>query len=348
MHRGHGHRVALVGFGLAGRVFHAPLIAATPGLDLHAVVTSQHEAVRAAYPEARPLADFAEVLADPAVSLVVLATPDHVHAEQARAAIAAGKHVVIDKPLAPTLAEAHDIAERARAAGTMLSVFHNRRWDSDFLTLRSLIESGQLGEIVEFDSHFDRFRPAVGTRWKDRRAAGVWQDLGPHLVDQALVLFGMPSAVCADLAVLKPGGEAPDFARVTLVYPGRRVHLHMAQTRHDHGLRFSVHGTAGSYVKHGGDPQEDQSKSGVTPADPQWGLDPEPGRLIRTAADGSARATVVPALRGDYGAYYRGLAEALSGTATVPVTAAAALQVMAIIAAGNDSHRTRREVLLAE
>lgn len=333
----HGHRVALIGFGLAGKVFHAPLITSTPGLDLHAVVTSRHDEVRASFPEARLVTDYADVLADPAVSLIVLATPDHLHAEQARAAIAAGKHLVIDKPLAPTLAEARDIAERARQAGTILSVFHNRRWDSDFLTLRSLIETGQLGDIVEFDSHFDRFRPTVGTRWKDQRTAGVWQDLGPHLVDQALVLFGMPTAVITDLAILKPGGLAPDYARATLVYPTRRVNLHMSQTRHDHGLRFSVHGTSASFVKHGSDPQEDQSKAGLTPADPQWGNDLEPGQLIRAAPDGGSTTTSVPALRGDYGAYYSAITNALSGTTPVPVTVAEALQVMEIIAAGKES-----------
>ncbi len=280
------HRVALVGFGLAGKAFHAPLITSTGGLELSAIVTSRGDEVRAGFPEVRPVTRYAEVLADPAVSLVVLATPDHLHAEHALAAIAAGKHVVIDKPFAPTLAEAREISERARHAGTLLSIFHNRRWDSDFLTLRSLVETGQLGDIVEYESHFDRFRPGIGTRWKDRRDAGVWQDLGPHLVDQVLVLFGMPLAISADLAVLKPGGGAADFARATLVYPTRRVTLHMSQTRHDHGLRFSVHGTKASYSKLGRDPQEDQSKAGMTPADPQWGNDPMPGQLIMTTASG--------------------------------------------------------------
>ena len=337
------YRVALVGFGLAGKAFHAPLIAASPGLDLAAIVTSRVEEVRSLYPAAAAGRDYAEVLADPAIALVVLATPDHLHAEHALAAIAAGKHLVIDKPLAPSLAEARGIAAAARLRGTMLSVFHNRRWDGDFLTLRHLIDTGQLGDITEFDSHFDKFRTGPGGRWKDQRAGGVWQDLGPHLVDQALVLFGRPLAVSADLAVLLPGGQAPDYARVTLRYPAARVNLHMSQTRADHGLRLSVHGTKASFIKHGLDTQEEQSKAGMLPANPQWGTDPQPGQLTRT--DGTCR---VEALRGNYGAYYAGVADALAGTAPPPVTATEALAVMEVIEAGLTSHAERREIRMAQ
>lgn len=340
------HNVALIGFGLAGKAFHAPLIATTCGLQLAAIVSSQHEEVHASYPDVANGMTYAEVLADPSVTLVVLATPDHLHAEHSLAAIAAGKHVVIDKPFAPTLDEARRIADRAKHHGTLLSIFHNRRWDADFLTLQHLIESGQLGDIVEFDSHFDRLRVGVGTRWKDHRGAGVWQDLGPHLVDQALVLFGLPQAVSADLAVLKPGGLAPDYAQVTLRYPERRVTLHMSQTRHDPTLRLSVHGTRASYVKHGLDPQEDQSKSGMVPGDPRWGFDPSDGRLVTRDAQGHATTTTVPTLRGDYAAFYRQIAQALSGTGPLPVTADQALSVMRVIEAGIQSHQQRREIVL--
>ena len=333
------HRVALVGFGLAGKAFHAPLIAATPGLELAAVVTSREGEVRELYPQAATGRSYAEVLADPAIALVVLATPDHLHAEHALTAIEAGKHLVIDKPLAPTLAEARRIAAHAQRNGTMLSVFHNRRWDGDFLTLRRLIATGQMGDITEFDSHFDKFKPETGTRWKDSRAGGVWQDLGPHLVDQALVLFGRPLAVSADLAVLKTGGQAADYACVTLRYPAARVRLHMSQTRHDHGLRFSVHGSKASFTKHGLDTQEEQSKAGMRPGHPQWGIDLRPGLLTEVGAP----AAQVEALRGDYGAYYRGVAAALSGEALLPVSTDEALAVMEIIEAALLAHAERRE-----
>ena len=339
------HRVALIGFGLAGKAFHAPLIAATPGLELAAIVTSREEEVRALYPQAATGRSYAEALADPSIALVVLATPDHLHAEHAMAAIDAGKQLVIDKPLTPTLAEARRVAEHARLRGTMLSVFHNRRWDGDFLTLRNLVTSGQMGEIIEYDSHFDRLKPGITLRWKDQRDGGVWQDLGPHLVDQSLVLFGRPLAVSADLAVLKPGGLAADYAGVTLRYPAARVRLHMSQTRADHGLRLSVHGTKASFIKHGLDTQEEQSKVGMLPGDPQWGVDPQPGQLTQAGAADSSR---VEAMRGDYGAYYRGVAAALSDKTPPPVTADEALAVMEVIEAGLTSHAERREISMAD
>lgn len=336
------HRVALIGFGLAGKAFHAPLIAATQGLELAAVVTSRKAEVAADYPGVAVVPTLKEVLADPSIRLLVLASPDHLHAPHALAALEAGKHVVIDKPFAPTLDEARTIAARADETGLLLSVFHNRRWDADFLTLQRLVATGDLGEIVELESRFDRFRPEVGQRWKDRRAGGVWQDIGPHLVDQALLLFGLPDAVSADLATLKPGGLAHDYAHAVLHYPGRRVMLHIAQTVPDHALRLAVHGTRGSFVKHGLDPQEDQSKAGMRPNDPAWGVDASPGRLTRS--DGGV--VVVEPERGDYGAFYRGMALGLSGEAELPVRAEQALAVMEVLAAGQASSEQRREIAL--
>ncbi|OYU35265.1 oxidoreductase [Novosphingobium sp. PASSN1] len=336
------HRIALIGFGLAGKAFHAPLIAATPGLKLAAVVSSRAADVAVEYPDALVVPTLEAVLADCSIDLVVLATPDHLHTEQALAALDAGKHVVIDKPLAPTLEEARRVAAYAAARGLMLSVFHNRRWDADFLTLRRLIAEGVLGEITAMESRFDRFRPEPGERWKDRRAGGVWQDLGPHLADQALVLFGRPQAVSADLAVLKLGGHAVDHAEVLLRYSDRRVSLHISQLTADHALRLAVHGTRGSFVKHGLDNQEEQSKAGVRPGDPAWGIDPSPGRL--TQADGTI-SVVVPE-RGDYLAFYRGVAAALAGKGPMPVSAEEALAVMEVIAAGIASSDQRREILL--
>ena len=336
------HRIALIGFGLAGKAFHAPLIAATDGLQLAAVVTSRAAEVASGYPGTAVLPTLDAVLADRSIDLVVLATPDELHAAQALAALDAGKHVVIDKPLAPTLDAARGVAARAAERGLMLSVFHNRRWDADFLTLQRLIAEGALGEITAFESRFDRFRPELGERWKDRRAGGVWQDLGPHLVDQALVLFGRPEAISADLAVLKPGGQAVDHAEVLLRYPGRRVSLHISQLVPDHALRMAAHGTRGSFVKHGLDSQEEQSKAGMRPTDAGWGVDPSPGRLTR--ADGTA-SDVAPE-RGDYPAFYRGVAAALSGRGPMPVGAAEALAVMELIAAGIASSDQRREIAL--
>lgn len=334
-------RVALIGYGLAGKAFHAPLIRATAGLELVAVVSSRKAEIAADLPVVAVLEALGQALDDPAVDLVVVATPDHLHATQALAALSAGKHVVVDKPLAPTLAEARDIAAQAKRAGKLLSVFHNRRWDADFLTLSHLIGSGELGEIRQFESHFDRYRPATGERWKDRRAGGVWQDLGPHLVDQAIRLFGMPRAVLADLAVLRPGSDAFDYAHVLLDHGPVRTILHMTQSAPANSLRFVVHGARGSYIKHGLDPQEAQAKAGIAPGDPDWGIDPLPGELTCGHADGTIRAEAVANRRGDYRAFYRDLRAAIANGSANPVPAHEALEVMAVLAAGIESARER-------
>jgi predicted dehydrogenase len=334
-------RVALVGYGLAGKVFHAPLIRATPGLELAVIVSSRVEEITAHLRGVAILENIDAALADPTIDLVVIATPDHLHAPQTLAALAAGKHVVVDKPIAPTLPEAREMTARAAEAGRHLSVFHNRRWDADFLTLRKLINAGELGEIRQFESHFDRYRPVVGDRWKDARPGGVWQDLGPHLVDQAIVLFGMPKAVLADLACHKQDGGAYDYAHVLLNHGKVRSILHMTQSAPAHSLRFTVHGSRGSYIKHGLDPQEDQSKSGLAPGNIGWALDMREGELTRGLLDGNTQTQNVPNLPGDYLAFYREVCAAIGGRGTNPVPAAEALQVMAVIDAGTESARTK-------
>ncbi|WP_336964146.1 oxidoreductase [Sphingobium aquiterrae] len=338
--------VALVGYGLAGKTFHAPLILSTDGMALTTVVSSDPGKVHADLPGVDVVGDLGIALADAAVGLVVLATPDMLHAEQALAALDAGKHVVVDKPFAPGLEEARSVAARAAATGRMLSIYHNRRWDGDFLTVRRLLGQDMLGEILQFESHFDRFRPDVTDRWKDRRAAGVWQDLGPHLVDQALQLFGMPEALFADMARQRPGASAPDYAHVVLRYGARRVILHASQMAQAHGLRFAIHGTRGSYVKHGPDPQEGQLKAGLTPMAPDWGIDPRPGLLTSLDRHGRAQETAVESERGNYAAFYGALRDALLERGPNPVPPQEALDVMTVLEAGRISAEERCEVRL--
>jgi predicted dehydrogenase len=314
-------------------------------LKLRAVVSSRPDAVRADWPGVDVLPDLDAALEREDIRLVVVATPDGLHAEQAVAALEAGCHVVVDKPFAQTLAEAERIAGAATRSGNVLSVFQNRRWDSDFLTLRRLVAEGELGEVVHFESHFDRFRPAVVDRWKEKPGAGVWQDLGPHLVDQALQLFGQPLAVYADLAGQKPGAPVADYAHVLLRYDRLRVILHAGQIVHDSSLRFVVHGTSGSFVKHGLDVQEGQSKAGLRPGDPIWGVDAFPGVLVRQGAAGPERSPVEPA-RGDYSAFYAGIRDAIASGLRPPVTAEEALMVMRVIDAGHRSHARKREIRL--
>ena len=334
--------IALIGYGYAGATFHAPLIASLPGLRLHSVVSRNPAKLREAYPEARVLADPGAAFADPAIDLVVIATPNEQHAPLAEAALAQGKHVVIDKPFTVTLAEAESLAAKAEQAGRLLAVFHNRRWDADFLTLRRLIAENRLGEIVQFESHFDRYRPAPRDRWRERpgRGSGLWFDLGPHLVDQALCLFGMPEAVSADLAALRPGAAVDDYFHVQLRYPRRRVILHGTCIAAA-APRFVVHGMAGSFVKHGLDAQEDRLKSGGTPGDPGWGEDPAPGILTLMRSDGPESETI-RGEPGDYRQFYLQLCSALRGEAPNPVPPREAVAVMAVIEAGIESAETGR------
>ena len=326
--------VGLVGYGLGGRAFHAPFIRTTAGLSLRAVVSRDPAKVQTDLPSIPVVSSIEALLADPDIGLVVISSPDALHAEHALAALRAGKHVLIDKPFATTLSDAREVASEAEARGLLLSVFHNRRWDADFLTLRRLIREGTLGEIVQFESHFDRWRPYPAGTWKEAREGGSWQDLGPHLVDQALQLFGKPTDVVADIATLRKGAPAPDYFHAVLRYPNLRVLLHSSKLAAEHGLRFAVHGTRGSWIKHGVDPQEAATVAGQLP-EGDWGNDPVTG--LFTDENGVART--IANERGDYRKFWTALVAALRGESANPVPASEALAVMEVIDAGWQSAR---------
>ncbi|MBB3032563.1 oxidoreductase [Alteriqipengyuania lutimaris] len=336
--------VGLVGYGLSGRVFHAPFVQATEGMGLRAVVSSKPEQVRESLPGMTVVPSIEALLAESGIDLVIVASPDDLHAEHAIAALEAGKHVLVEKPVATSLADAQRMEGAAAQAGRMLTVFHNRRWDADFLTLRRVIGEGLLGDIVHFESHFDRWKPDVPERWKDAREGGSWFDLGPHLVDQALCLFGMPEAVTLDLAILRAGGPAPDWFHTILRYPTRRVVLHSSKLSADDGLRFAVHGTGGSWIKHGADTQEPAIIAGAQPGDAELGLDPIPG--IYTPAEDIHSHGEVPNERGDYSVFWNALASALRGEGANPVPIGEAMGAMHVLEAGMQSAREGRTVEL--
>lgn len=336
--------VALVGYGYVGRVFHAPLIAHTPGLRLHTVVSGDADKVRADLPGMRVVAEPEAAFADDAIDLVVIAAPNAVHAPLAIAALAAGRHVVVDKPFTTTLEEAGRVQEHARRAGRIASVFQNRRWDADFLALRALIDQGALGEVMELHSHFDRFRPQVPDRWRERAGAGagLWFDLGPHLVDQALQLFGPPLAVQADIAIQRDGAVVDDFFHVVLRYPRLRVVLHAGALVAASDLRYAAHGTAGSFTKHGLDTQEASLKQGIPPGSPGWGVDPRPGTLLSVAGEAGTTQHRIEGPPGDYRAYYAAMRDAILGQGPPPVTAQQALDTMRLLELGAASAREDR------
>jgi predicted dehydrogenase len=345
-------RVGLIGFGYAGKTFHAPLIRATPGLALAGIASSDAAKVRAAlgadlavYPSPEAL------IAAPALDMVVIASPNATHYELASKALAAGKHVVVDKPFTSTLDEAERLAAQAKERGLLLSVFHNRRWDSTTRTAQKLLASGTLGTIRYAAMHYDRFRPQPVARWKENAEAGggLWMDLGPHLLDEALRYFGAPLAIQADIACLRPGAGADDSFHARLRYAdGLRVDLQASMLGALPRPRLVLQGMRGSYVKQGLDPQEAALKAGRVPQkDAEWGIDAESGvAVIDVDGSGAGQTMVVRTENGAYQVYYREVAQAIRGAAPNPVPVDEAIAVMRLLEAGRASSAQRRELAL--
>ncbi len=257
--------VAVIGFGLAGRVFHAPFVSAVPGLKLEAIVQRRGDEAAKAYPATRVLRTVEEALADSAISLIVVGTPNETHYDLAKQALLAGKHVVIDKPFAASSAQAKELMELAAARKLVLAPFHNRRWDGDFLTVRKVLESGELGRVATFESHFDRFRPLPReATWKEASndANGMLFDLGPHLVDQALALFGAPKAITASVRRDRDTTAIEDAFDITLHYPRLLAMCRATMLAAELAPRFLIHGTHGSFRKYGLTPRSQRCSAG--------------------------------------------------------------------------------------
>lgn len=318
-------RVGLIGFGLAGSAFHAPLVAAEPRMRLVAVASSRPDVVRAALPDVVVVADADALVADTSIDLVVVATPNHLHAPLTRVALDKGKHVVVDKPFVTKLGQGDALIEFARARHRVLSVFHNRRWDGDFLTVERLVRGGTLGEVVLAEFCWDRFRPDIKRGWREEPGdgAGLLADLGPHVVDQALRLFGPPQAVRGDIAVQRGQAAVDDWFDVTLLYGNARVRLSASTLVADPRPRFAVHGDRGSFIKYGIDPQEAALRAGGSVGAPGFGEDAHDLRGRLTIGD--AAPTRVPTERGDWRRFYAGVADAILNGAPPPVDPAEAL-----------------------
>jgi predicted dehydrogenase len=344
--------VGLIGYGFAGQVFHAPLLRTTPGLAIAAVASRNPDKVRADLGPVAVHAEPAALLADPNVTLVVLASPNTTHYPLAKAALEAGKHVVVDKPFTDTAAQAAELVRLAEDKGLLLSVYHNRRWDSTTRTALRLLADGTLGPIRHAAMHFDRFRPQPQPRWKEEVDAGggIWMDLGPHLIDEALLYFGEPLAIEADLPILRPGGRCEDQFQARLRYAdGLRVDLGASMLAAVARPRVALHGLHGSWVKQSLDPQEADLIAGRIPTGDAaaWGVDAETG-VLAVQRDGKVAPAPLPTENGAYPSYYAGIRDALLGTAPNPVPARAALTVMRLLDAGRLSAAERREVLLAD
>lgn len=347
-------RVGLIGYGLAGSAFHAPLIAATPALRLARVVTSRAERARQAereHPGVQVVQTPEQLWARAAeLDVVVVASPNRTHVPLARGALQAGLAVVVDKPLAASAAEARHLVEEAERLQRPLSVFQNRRWDGDFLTLRRLLGEDALGRVLRFESRFERWRPEVRPGWREQPApedaGGLLYDLGSHLIDQALVLFGPARHVYAELERRRPGAEVDDDAFVALTHDaGVRSHLWMSAVAAQPGPRLRVLGSRAAYVKQGLDVQEAALRRGLRPGEPGWGEEPEAawGRL---GSDDDARA--VRTEPGAHQRFYALLAEALRTGAPLPVDPRDAVAGLEVIEAAQRSAREGRVVSLTE
>jgi predicted dehydrogenase len=346
--QGRDIRAALIGYGISGAVFHAPFLTTTPGLTLSVIVTSDAARRRQPaldHPVTRLMATADDLWRSAAdVDLVVVGSPNVAHVPQARAALEAGLAVVIEKPMAATAAEGRDLVALARARGRLLTVFHNRRWDGDFLTVRRLLDEGRIGRPLRFESRFDRWRPAPRGGWRERAApdlaGGLTYDLGSHLVDQALQLFGPVRDVYCEQDVRRAGADADDDSFLALTHAsGVRSHLYMSVMNAQPGLRFRLFGTDGTYVKDGLDVQEDALRRGERPDRPGWGTEPADrwGRLATN--DGVRTIETEP---GAYQHFYAGLAAALRHGAPPPVDPDSAVAVLEVLDRARASAAARR------
>jgi scyllo-inositol 2-dehydrogenase (NADP+) len=300
--------VGIASFGMSGSIFHGPLLASHPKFRIVRIVERRSNVARERYPGLLPTHSYDELLADDAISLVIVNTPDQTHYEFAKQALMAGKHVVVEKPFTQNSRQAAELIALANHRGKMLTVFQNRRWDGDFLTLRHIVESHALGRIVEFEARWDRYRNYIQPEtWKEESSsgAGLLFNLGSHLIDQAMVLFGLPTAVTAHLSIVRTGGRVDDWFDVRLHYEGVNVALRASYLVREQGPRYALHGTLGSFVKFGLDPQEEALKLGGAPVGADWGKEPEEWwGTLHTENDGVASRRKVETAAGNYLAFY--------------------------------------------
>ncbi|APR34101.1 oxidoreductase [Paraburkholderia sp. SOS3] len=327
-------KIGLMGYGFAGATFHAPVIEHSGRAQVAAIATGQPDKARADYPKATVVPDLDALLALADIECIVIATPNDTHFALAKRVLEAGKHVVVDKPVTLTAAEARTLADLATSRKRVFAPFHNRRWDGDFMTVRALFESGELGRVTVFESHFDRFRPEIRQRWREdaTRGGGLLLDLGPHLIDQALALFGVPQTVYASVKAHRDRAAAPDYVHLQLGYASHEVLLHASALTAIVAPRFTIHGTRGSYVKYGLDTQEDQLKAGLRPGDAGFGGGNAAGTLRALDAAGAQEVERAwPTRDGAYVDFYRALAASIRDGAPFPVSAQDAVDVMTVI-----------------
>jgi scyllo-inositol 2-dehydrogenase (NADP+) len=343
-------RVGLIGFGLAGQSFHAPVIEGVAGMELACILERRGSLAHEKYPHVRVARTLEEMLSDETIRLVVVATPNDSHFDLAKACLLAGRDVVVDKPFAPTMAESEELVRLAAERGRLLTVYHDRRYDGDFHTVQKVVASGALGEVAEFESRFDRFRPegkpGVWRERPDQPGAGVLFDLGPHLIDQALILFGEPQSITAWALRQRSTSVVDDAFDVFLEYPRTRVLLRARSLAFMPTVHFLIHGTRGTFVKYGMDPQEEILRSEKFPRGkdwgPRWGEDPEENWGTLSVVGAPPRQLKTE--RGDYRNFYANVRDAIEKGVPLEVTPQQSLQVMRAILLAHKSSREKRTV----
>jgi scyllo-inositol 2-dehydrogenase (NADP+) len=341
-------RVGLVGFGLAGQAFHAPIIRAVSGLELACILERHGSLAQQKYPDVRIARSLEDLLADEQIQLCVIATPNASHFDLAQRCLLAGRDVVIDKPITTNSQDAVQLVELAEKKGRVLTVYQNRRFDGDFLTVQNLLASDALGRVVAYESHFDRYRPAIKENaWRERpeSGSGILYDLGPHLFDQAMVLFGAPLAINADVFSEREASEVDDAFNVSFEYAQMRAILRASVMTVAPGPRFVIHGTKASFVKYGLDPQEAQLRRGEPPGGPHWGEDPESdwGTLLLPNGD-SFVAEQIPTEAGDYRKFYANVRDAIAEGKPLAVPPRDAFRNVRAVELVQQSSRERRTI----
>jgi predicted dehydrogenase len=342
--------VGIASYGMSGQIFHAPLLAHDRRFRLRRILQRTRNDATERYPSLVRTSSFDEVLSDREISLVIVNTPDNTHFDLAKRSLQAGKHTVVEKPFTQTVQQGKELIALAKKQGVMLSVFQNRRWDGDFLTLRKIVEDGTLGRIVEFEARWDRYRNYIQTdTWKEESSTGtgLLYNLGSHLIDQALVLFGIPEAVSAHLDIMRNGGKVDDWFDVRLHYSSVHVAVRASYLVREQGPRYALHGMLGSFVKYGIDPQEEALRRGEDPTTPDWGREPEEWwGILHTEANGQASRRTVKTLRGNYPGFYENVYRHLTFGEHLAVIPDEALLVIRVIEAAKKSSATGRSIPL--
>src|SRR5580692_66531 len=341
--------VGLIGFGLAGRAFHAQVTRAVPGLRLAAILQRSGNEAAEQYPDVRIVRTLDKLLSIPEIRLVVIATPNESHFALAQQCLAAGRDVLVDKPFTTTLAEAVELVELAKQRGRLLTVYQNRRYDGDFQAIRQLVASGVLGRIVRFETNYDRFRPQLRPgAWRERSGpgTGIFFDIAPHLIDHALLFFGLPEALTADIRMERDGAVADDAFDLAFHYPrGLRADLRSSILAAATRPRFLLHGTQGAFVKQSFDPQENNLRYGHVPTGTAWGAEPEENwGLLTLSENGALTQRRVPSLNCDYRDFYANLRDVILGKAKLAVSPEWALDVMRLLELARQSSQERRTV----